>query len=160
MQGRQSMLLIEIFMFINRKLFPSSQVKEDTLPFSLVWDTSQRHQGTKRIHREIKMSLGVLHCYLLQKKLSGKLMIFPGLSPNVSRCVGGCSTVHGKCCLLQGLEEDASKHVLPTQHNVGQGLVSAKVVSAVEGGIFCKVQRQDWTKSQRRDGSEAVQGSL
>lgn len=36
------MLLIEMFMFINRKLLPSSQVREDALPFSLVWDTLQR----------------------------------------------------------------------------------------------------------------------
>lgn len=62
------MLLIEMFMLINRKLFPSPQVRGDALPFSLVWDTSQRHQGTKRIHGEIKMSLGVLRRYFLQKK--------------------------------------------------------------------------------------------
>lgn len=87
-----------MFMFINRKLSPSPPVREDALPFSLVWDTSQRHQGTKRIHGEIKMSLGVLRRYFLQKKLSRKLMIFQGLSP--------------------------------TQHNMGQGLVSSRAVPA------------------------------
>lgn len=62
------MLLIEMFMLINRKLFASPQVRGDALPFSLVWDTSQRHRGTKRIHGEIKMSLGVLRRYFQQKK--------------------------------------------------------------------------------------------
>lgn len=46
-----------MFMFINRKLFPSSQVREDVLPFSLVWDILQRHQGTKRIYRKSKCHL-------------------------------------------------------------------------------------------------------
>jgi len=160
-RGRQSVLLIEKFMFINRKLFPYSQVKEDALPFSLVWDVSQRHQGTKRIHGEIKLSLGVLRRYFLQKKLSRTLMIFQDLLPNTCLAVSEDAPRRmASAACDKGWRISASRHVLPTQHNTGQGFISARVVPAVGGGILCKAQRQDWTNSHQQDGSKAVQGSL
>ena len=58
-QDRQPVFLIGMFMFINRKLFPSTQVREDVLPFSLVWDTLQRDTKAP------KESTGKSKCHLV-----------------------------------------------------------------------------------------------
>lgn len=88
------------------------------------------------------MSLGVLRCYFLQKKLCSKLMIFQGFSPNTSHCVRGCIMVLGKCCLLQGRRTRASKDVLSAQHNTEQGSGSARVVPVVYEGDILQGHRQ------------------
>lgn len=90
-------------------------------------------------------------------------MIFQGLSHNMCLAVSeDASRCMGSAGCYRGRRTSASKDDLPAQHNVRQGLVSARVVPAVcvWGGIFCKAQPQDWTNSQQWDASEAAQGSL
>lgn len=111
-------------MFINRKLFPTSEAREDVLPFSLVWDALQRHQGTKRSLGEIKMSLCVLRHYFLQKKLSRKLMIFQRPSHNLRLTVSeDASQCMGSDAWYRGRGVSASKNVLAAQvqHVMGFG---------------------------------------
>lgn len=82
------------------------------------------------------MSLGVLRCYFLHKKLCRKLMIFQGFSPNTSQC----QRVHHSAWEVlsyRGRRTSASKDVLPAQHNIGQGSGSVRVIPEVcEGDML------------------------
>lgn len=101
----------------------------------------ERHQGTKRIHGEIKMSFSVLRHYFLQKKLSRKLMTF-----KVSHLVhvSVCWRMHygaWEVLLLTAAEEQvlAKMLYLPSRTWGRAWSVQGLFQQCVEG-IFCKAQ--------------------